>query len=125
MRYILLTLLFLAACGQEDAAVNKDGATLATLNCKAKKLQDARFKLADDIRFAEDSLLAQKGDTLLLKKRLELLNGQIEGLHQRTRIVADSFTLVMGQMHQTRYKNPESRKALDVAIQRAFPVVCQ
>lgn len=125
MKYIFPLLLLFAACGQKEDVLNKDGAILATLNCRAKKLQDARFKLADDIRFAEDSLLEQKGDTLFLKKRLEALNGQIDGLHQRTRIVADSFTLVMGQMHQARYKNPESRKALDAAVARALPVVCK
>lgn len=123
-RYIVL-LLLLGACGHPEDNLKQDGETLATLNCRAKKLQDERFKLADDIRFAEDSLLEGKGDTLLLKKRLAVLNGQIEGLHQRTRIVADSFTLVMGQLHQARYKEPASRKALDTAIQNALSVLCK
>ncbi|MBN8681524.1 MAG: hypothetical protein J0L99_02685 [Chitinophagales bacterium] len=123
-RYIVL-LLLLGACGHPEDNLKQDGETLATLNCRAKKLQDERFKLADDIRFAEDSLLEGKGDTLLLKKRLAVLNGQIEGLHQRTRIVADSFTLVMGQLHQARYKEPASRKALDTAVQNALSVLCK
>lgn len=123
-RYIVL-LLLLGACGHPEDNLKQDGEALASLNCRAKKLQDERFKLADDIRFAEDSLLEGKGDTLLLKKRLAVLNGQIEGLHQRTRIVADSFTLVMGQLHQARYKAPASRKALDTAVQNALSVLCK
>jgi hypothetical protein len=123
-RYIVL-LLLIGACGQSEDTLQQDGATLAILNCKAKKLQDARFKLADDIRFAEDSLLEHKGDTLLLKKRLELLNGQIDGLHQQTRIMADSFTRVMNTMHQARYKSLESRKALDAATAKALESRCR
>ena len=69
----------------------------ANIECRAMQLKNQRFKLADEIRFTQDTIiqLQQSGDTLLLHERLIKMYQQKELLHAKSSQLADSIKLKM------------------------------
>lgn len=120
-------LLFLLACGAgpSQEQVEADGRMLAELQCEARGLQRERFKLADDIRFLEDSLVQfpSPADTLR-RQRLDALKGRTEDMWLRTKRMAEIISDTLAHLHRTRYQQPEERQRLDEALQKAFAALC-
>jgi hypothetical protein len=120
-------LCFLLACGSgaSQEQVEADGRMLAELQCEAQGIQHERFKLADDIRFLEDSLIhfPSPADTLR-KQRLEALKGRTEDMWLRTKGMAEIISDTLAHLHRTRYQQPEERQRLDEALQKAFAQIC-
>ena len=69
----------------------------ANIECRAMQLKNQRFKLADEIRFTQDTIiqLQQSGDTLLLHERLIKMYEQKELLHTKSSQLADSIKVKM------------------------------
>ncbi len=93
---IFLFSLLIFGCNKKqaiDAAIND----FANIECRAMQLRNQRFKLADEIRFTQDTIiqLQQSGDTLLLHERLIKMYQQKELLHSRSSQLADSIKVQM------------------------------
>ena len=69
----------------------------ANIECRAMQLKNQRFKLADEIRFTQDTIvqLQQSGDTLALHERLIKMYEQKELLHTKSSQLADSIKVKM------------------------------
>ena len=110
-----------------DETLKADGAYLATLQCEAKKLQEERFKLAQDIRELEDSVmysldsLAKPG----FQAKLDQLVASKEDMHMRTKAMADSITHVLNGFYKGTYKDTADSKLLDVALTSAYENTCK
>ena len=127
---LLLLVLFVFACGPDfsEEQLQKDGMTLAELQCAAKKLKDERFKLADDIRFLQDSLIILKADTMraaACRTRLDSLQGTTEEMWRRTKIMADSVNHTLERLQKETYHSKAARKQLDAAQEKAFGEICR
>ena len=93
---IFLFPLLIVGCSNKpstDALIDD----FANLECRAMQLRNQRFKLADEIRFTQDTIiqLQQSGDTLLLHERLIKMYQQKELLHAKSSQLADSIKLKM------------------------------
>lgn len=99
---------------------------LAGLYCEAKFLRIQRFELADQIRFAEDSLSKIRSDdqhtTLIL--RLDSLQNLIEPLAKQTKALADSIHATQQGFYQKFYNTKEKRTVLDQAFQKRIQENC-
>jgi hypothetical protein len=110
-----------------DETLRADGAYLATLQCEAKKLQEERFKLAQDIRQLEDSVMysldsiAKPG----FQAKLDQLVASKEDMHSRTKAMADSITYVLNGFYEGTYKDTADRRLLDVALTSAYENTCK
>jgi outer membrane murein-binding lipoprotein Lpp len=93
---IFLFSLLIIGCSNKqsiDVAVND----IANIECRAMQLRNQRFKLADEIRFAQDTViqLQHSGDTSVLHERLIKMYQQKELLHTRSSQLADSIKVQM------------------------------
>jgi len=110
-----------------DETLKADGLYLANLQCEAKKLQEERFKLAQDIRELEDSVMYSP-DSLAkpgYQAKLEQLVASKDDVHQRTKTMADSITHVLNGFYEGTYKDTANRRLLDVALAAAFESNCK
>ncbi len=110
-----------------DETLKVDGAYLAMLQCEAKKLQEERFKLAQDIRELEDSVMYSK-DSLAkptYQAKLAQLVSSKDDVHQRTKAMADSITHVLNTFYEGTYKDTADRRQLDVALSAAYQSNCK
>lgn len=132
MRLYLLLLLvaLLAACNTHsinEETVKADGEYLAALQCEAKKLQEERFLLAQNIREWEDSVRYSQDSVAKMAHQatLDELNGKREDMHLRTKAMADSITHVLNAFYEGTYKDTADRKLLDAALTKAFETQCE
>lgn len=130
--YLLLALLLslLVSCNNNEISeetLQADADMLANLQCDAKKLQEERFQLANNIRFLEDSVMATQDSMLLIgyKAKLADLAPQKESVLERTKIMADSISKTMMKLQQGTYKDTADRKLLDVALNKKFEQICK
>lgn len=129
--YLLLALVaLLAACNSHsisEETLKADGEYLATLQCEAKKLQEERFLLAQNIREWEDSVRFSLDSTEKMAHQvvLDKLNGKREDMHQRTKAMADSITKVLKGFYEGTYKDTADRRLLDAALTTAFEANCK
>lgn len=94
---------FLISCNSDkrhDSKVDIDD--LAHLHCEASQLKDARFKLADSIRFLQDStshhLEASNGNVAEWKLELERMEEKKLILANESRNLGDSIRQVIFQL---------------------------
>jgi hypothetical protein len=127
--YLLVAMpALLVSCNSKisDETLKSDGTYLATLQCEAKKIQEERFQLAQDIRQLEDSVQYSTDSVALpgYKAKLDELVGSKDDMHLRTKTMADSITKVLNSFYEGTYKDTADRKLLDVALKTAFEVTC-
>ncbi|HAO48391.1 MAG TPA: hypothetical protein DCR35_03265, partial [Runella sp.] len=60
MGVMLGSLLMLGCQKNNQAQLENDAQLMAQLECQARQLKEERFKVANDIRFMEDSLTKNK-----------------------------------------------------------------
>jgi hypothetical protein len=124
-------LLLFAACQSESAntasqnqwPVNLD--ELVVLHCRSIELKDARFELANEIRFAEDSLL--RADTLVkveLTKTLEEALIRKKSLAEESHNLADTIRVKMDRV--MKELNPDEKRIFnDSLIAKSKRAGCQ
>lgn len=134
MRQIILAsciVLLFGACQSETAntanqnqwPVNLD--ELVVLHCRSIELKDARFELANEIRFAEDTLIV--ADTLMkerLTKRLEEALVRKESLAQESHNLADTIRVKMERV--IKELSPDEKRVFnDSVVARTKRAGCQ
>jgi hypothetical protein len=103
-----------------------DGRHLAEITCNARRIREERFKLADAIRFAEDSLqIVPSQSRHIYQHRLDSLLQHTDEMTQKTKIMADSVKNLLAQLHREKYRTPSQRKALDGALEAALKEICR
>jgi 2-phosphoglycerate kinase len=67
--YILLLFIF-SSCDNHESNFRGLAAEIAIIECRAEKLKDHRFALADRMRFTQDTILQKSKDTMELHNQL-------------------------------------------------------
>ena len=81
----------------------------ADIECRAMRLRNSRFELANEIRFTEDTLMQTKNhsDSVRLKARLDSLNPEQEKIAELSRILADSIRINFDLLTKQHLANKE------------------
>lgn len=121
-------LLVLTSCQSVPSSqdVEKDAQALAALYCRAQDLREERFKLADDIRFLEDSIATfpDAPETTTRKQTLIDLQGTTDDMWLRTKKLADSIDNLLSDFYKEKYPEKEDRSRLDEALMQVINSEC-
>lgn len=120
---ILSSLLVLGCKKDNQAQLENDAQLMAKLECQARQLKEERFKVANDIRFMEDSLTKNK--LRLSPKKIAEIDSVKESYTIRTGELADKITKTMDSLFSTTYHTPEERQQLDEATEKVLQKICQ
>lgn len=120
---ILSSLLVLGCKKDNQAQLENDAQLMAKLECQARQLKEERFKVANDIRFMEDSLTKNK--LRLSPKKIAEIDSVKESYTIRTGELADKITKTMDSLFSTTYHSPEERQQLDEATEKVLQKICQ
>ncbi|GAB2800442.1 hypothetical protein GCM10027275_53080 [Rhabdobacter roseus] len=117
--------LMALACqsASEQSTLDTDARLLAYLQCEARQLKEQRFRVANDLRFREDSLLRlHLALTELEKKQADSVK---QVLTAQTEQLAAKITQTMDSLFAAHYQSLERRRELDVATERLVQEVCR
>ncbi|MEZ4901128.1 MAG: hypothetical protein R2822_04900 [Spirosomataceae bacterium] len=111
-------------CQKADSAqLEKDAKTMAILQCEARQLKDERFKIANDIRYMEDSLMKNK---IPLSISQSHYIDSIKNIYTvRTGLLATKITKTMDSLFATNYKTLEQRQVFDTATEKILHNICK
>lgn len=116
--------LTMLGCQKNDKEqLDKDAKLMATLECEARQLKEERFKIANDIRFMEDSLM--KHHISLTTSQSREIDSIKKVLTIRTGKLADKITKTMDSLFVTNYQTPEQRQTFDAATEKMLQEVCK
>ena len=109
LKYSIPFLLLLAACsnnnGKDEAQWPIDMDELVSLHCKSIELKNARFLLADSIRFVQDSIRLNESNTnrdlTAFINKLEQFEAQKEILSKESYALSDSIEAKMDVVIRT------------------------
>ena len=116
--YLLAIILILgfSNCQNSPQSVNveKDASELGSLQCKAQELRVKRFRLADDMRFADDSLrLFKKSIDPSREKAFDSLKVI---LATQTDQMSKKINQHLDSLWKNGYQEESQRKKLDAAV---------
>lgn len=117
------SLLMLGCQKNKGEQLNNDAKLMATLQCEARQLKEERFKIANDIRFMEDSLMKQ--NISLTTAQSQHIDSIKTVLTMRTGKLADKITKTMDSLFAVSYQTPEQRRAFDEATEKQLREVCK
>jgi hypothetical protein len=103
--------------------LDKDAKLMATLECEARQLKEERFKITNDIRFMEDSLM--KYHISLTPSQSQHIDSIKTVLTMRTGKLADKITRTMDSLFVANYQTPEQRQTFDAATEKMLQEVCK
>lgn len=120
---LLLIGTCLFGCSGGSVVEEADVALMADLRCEAQQLKDKRFKIANDLRFRNDSLAKLNIPLTYLQKQEE--DSIRQWLTLRTGEVADRLTHTMDSLFKIHYKTVEQRQVFDVAVEKKVQEICE
>lgn len=120
---MLGSLLMLGCKKNNQAQLENDAQLMAQLECQARQLKEERFKVANDIRFMEDSLTKNK--LRLSPEKIAEIDSVKESYTLRTGELADKITKTMDSLFATTYRSQEEREQLDEATEKVLQKICQ
>lgn len=94
----------------------------ATLECKAVRLRNQRFDLANTLRYTEDSLLHSSNpqDTARLRRQVAMLQQEKERLTRQSREMANRIKLRMDSLTETQFRTREEKERFHSAVTEAL-----
>lgn len=119
MKYFLLILLFATSCESGKKKIDFSGMAQLTadIECRAISIREKRFKLANEIRFTQDTLLLTKNtDSLRLKLNLARLNGDKEVVMSQSQLMADSIKNLIDSLSKNFLTDPASKKQFNDSL---------
>lgn len=121
----LLVGTFATGCSSDSPReVNEQDITLmADLQCKARHLKDERFRVANELRLMEDSLMkariplsdAQRQKSDSIRKALTLQTGAL----------AARVTSAMDSLFELHYLTLAQRQRFDEAVEKKMAEICR
>jgi hypothetical protein len=84
-------LLLFSSCGDKGPQIDSLAADLANFECRAEKLKDLRFQLADKIRFTQDTMLHTAPDTMQMHNDLLAMDQQKQMILTQSLQLADTI----------------------------------
>lgn len=120
---ILCGLTTLGCKKNNQEQLDKDAKLMATLECEARQLKEERFKIANEMRFMEDSLAKYK--IALTAAQSQQMDSVKNVYTVRTGALADKITKTMDSLFAMTYHNPEERQQLDEATEIVLQKICQ
>jgi len=118
-----LTMLGCQKNDNDKEQLDKDAKLMAALECEARQLKEERFKIANDIRFMEDSLM--KHHIPLTTSQIQEIDSIKTVLTIRTGKLADKITKTMDSLFIASYQTPEQRQTFDAATEKMLQEVCK
>lgn len=96
--------------------------SFAPLECSAVRLREARFALANQIRFTEDSLMRDAGkvDTTRLQKKLHALYLEKEVMGNKSVHLADSIKHTLDSLMLHHLTDKKEREAFNEMLNEAL-----
>jgi hypothetical protein len=122
--YLIICTLILFSCNESSQEKEKMVKLMADLECRAIELKNKRFQLADNMRFAQDTLLHFKSfsDTISLQQRLKEWDIQKLSLVNESLALADSIKLqmeiIMPRYFTDKKKEQEFNRLLEEALKK-------
>lgn len=118
MVIVLIGIGFLSACGskEEKEAVIDPVEWMADLHCEAVELRKARFELADEMRFIQDTImLPETSDSLKMKlqAKLDKLEPYKDSVVTRSLDLAKVIKFKLDSLIENELEFGEERKAFD------------
>ncbi|MDX2000866.1 MAG: hypothetical protein SFW35_00410 [Chitinophagales bacterium] len=124
---VLVATLLICSCQKKQHNMQGDAEYLAKLQCSAKAIQNERFQLADDIRFAEDSSIMFRNDSVkaayYIAKR-DSFSAQLPILLNRTKALADTVEMVVDSFYNHLYTDSLQKRQLDSLLKAAYEKDC-
>ena len=124
-RYLLvISMLIIFSCNNTSSDKETMVKLLVNMECRAITLKNKRFQLADNIRYAQDTLLHYKSitDTALIQIRLKDLDFQKQLIVNQSLALADSIKLqmeiIMPRYFDNKKKEMEFNMLLDEALKK-------
>ena len=124
-RYLLvISMLILFSCNNISSDKETMVKLLVNMECRAIELKNKRFQLADNIRYAQDTLLHFKSitDTDLIQIRLKNYDIQKQLIVNQSLTLADSIKLqmeiIMPRYFNTKKKEMEFNMLLDESLKK-------
>jgi hypothetical protein len=122
--WVIVGYLSVLGCQKNNQEqLDKDAKLMATLECEARQLKEERFKIANDIRFMEDSLM--KHHIPLTASQRQQIDSVKTVLTMRTGKLADKITKTMDSLFVANYQTPEQRQTFDAATEKMLQEVCK
>ena len=106
--YILLLFIF-SSCGNHEPNLKGLATEIATIECRAEKLKDHRFVLADKMRFRQDTILQKSKDTMELHNQLVEMEKEKQLLLTQSLHLADTIKQKM-EFLMTNYFTDKKRE---------------
>ena len=123
---LLFSFLLLMQCKGKLERLDLDADQLAMMQCSAKAMREEAFALNEQMMAVADSM-AKKLDPSRLKEGVKLSadwEAKKELMIHRRAVQAQLITTFLDSLHHTSYKDVESRKRLDKALEEAFKKRC-
>lgn len=95
---------------------------LADLDCRARQLNEQRFRIADELRLRSDSLM--KANIPLTEAQQAEEDSLHKTLTVQTGVLATRITFVLDSLFEAHYKTMEQREAFDQALAKKVAEVC-
>ncbi len=113
-RVVVLAILFFS-CQQSAKHAKSSVMRMADLECRAISLREQRFALANEIRFAQDTLLhfSTTKDTATLSDSLQIFLQKKEILLQASLQLADTIHKQLDSLRKFSFKNVDDKHAFD------------
>lgn len=100
------------ACEEKINSIDLNGIaeSFSDLECRAIDLRRQRYELADEIRFAQDTLMHAKTDTMRISVKLNQMQIERENLTAKSLELADTIRLQLDSLMKFVLKNPEDKQ---------------
>ena len=121
-KLLFILVLTCSSCKTTEGDLQPFVEKFAEVECRAIELREHRFKLADSIRFATDSLLNLniRVDSSFLKMKLEKFEQEKTILLQQSLQLADSIQLQLSILRQDVLKDVTKRAVFDDKLNAAL-----
>ena len=106
--YILLIFIS-SSCDNHEPNFRALAAEIAIIECRAEKLKDHRFALADKMRFKQDTILEKSKDTMELHNQLVEMEKEKQVLLTQSLQLADTIKQKM-EFLMTNYLTDKKRE---------------
>lgn len=115
-------LVCIVSCENKQAVLQKKAYEFASLECKAIKLREKRFALANEIRFTTDSIrqFSKATDTSQLHRKLELYNKNKETMLQQSLAVAQTIQHELSSLMKNELSDKNDRAYFNALLNKAL-----